>query len=154
MTKAVAYVRVSSKEQEREEFSIPAKKQLLGDYALKNDPSIVEILEESESAKTAGRTQFRVMLQYLAENENVKHLLVEKTDRLYRNIKDYNGLDLDNWPNLSIHLVKESEVLSKDSKSHQKFIHGIKVLTAKNYSDNLSEEAQKVAFVRTDRLHQ
>lgn len=33
--------------------------------------------------------------------------------------------------------------LSKDSKSHQKFIHGIKVLMAKNYIDNLSEEVKK-----------
>ena len=44
---------------------------------------------------------------------------------------------------LEIHLVKEGEVLSKDSKSHQKFIHGIKVLMAKNYIDNLAEETRK-----------
>jgi hypothetical protein len=30
--------------------------------------------------------------------------------------------------------------LSKDSRSHTKFIHGIKMLMAKNYIDNLSEE--------------
>jgi site-specific DNA recombinase len=42
-----------------------------------------------------------------------------------------------------VHLVKEGEVLSRDSKSHQKFIHAIKVLMAKNYIDNLSEETKK-----------
>ena len=42
-----------------------------------------------------------------------------------------------------VHLVKENEVLSKDSLSHAKFIHGIKVLMAKNYIDNLSEEVKK-----------
>ena len=40
-------------------------------------------------------------------------LLVEKTDRLYRNLKDYVILDdLD----LDIHLVKEGQVLSRDSR--------------------------------------
>ena len=34
-------------------------------------------------------------------------------------------------------------VLSRDSRSSEKFMHGIKVLMAKNYIDNLSEEARK-----------
>jgi DNA invertase Pin-like site-specific DNA recombinase len=45
--------------------------------------------------------------------------------------------------NIEIHLVKEGVVLSQDSKSSEKFFHGIKVLMAKNYIDNLSEEARK-----------
>ena len=67
-------------------------------------------------------------------------LLVEKTDRLYRNFRDYLTIDeLD----LEIHLVKESVILTKDSRSSEKFMHGIKVLMAKNYIDNLSEEVRK-----------
>ena len=34
-------------------------------------------------------------------------------------------------------------MLSRDSRSSEKFMHGIKVLMAKNYIDNLSEEARK-----------
>ena len=34
-------------------------------------------------------------------------------------------------------------VLSSESRSHEKFMHGIKVLMAKNYIDNLSEETRK-----------
>jgi DNA invertase Pin-like site-specific DNA recombinase len=34
-------------------------------------------------------------------------------------------------------------VLSDESRSSEKFIHGIKVLMAKNYVDNLSEEVRK-----------
>src|SRR5204862_4032803 len=44
---------------------------------------------------------------------------------------------------IEIHLAKEGVVLSKDSRSSEKFMHGIKVLMAKNYIDNLSEEARK-----------
>ena len=67
-------------------------------------------------------------------------LLVEKTDRLYRNLKDWVTIDeLD----VEIHFLKEGVVLSRDSRSSEKFMHGIKVLMAKNYIDNLSEETRK-----------
>src|SRR5215475_10346073 len=67
-------------------------------------------------------------------------ILVEKTDRLYRNLRDWVTMDeLD----VEIHLVKENAVLSPESRSHEKFMHGIKVLMAKNYIDNLSEEVRK-----------
>lgn len=82
------------------------------------------------------------MRTFLDANPDIKIILVEKTDRLYRNMKDYNDLDFEIL-DLQIHLAKENEILSKDSRSHQRFIHGIKVLMAKNYSDNLSEEVKK-----------
>ncbi len=80
------------------------------------------------------------MLDYLQAHPSVRILLAEKTDRLYRNLKDWVTIDdLD----LEIHLSKEGVVLSRDSRSSEKFMHGIKVLMAKNYIDNLSEEARK-----------
>jgi hypothetical protein len=42
-----------------------------------------------------------------------------------------------------MHFAKEGVVLSRESRSSEKFMHGIKVLMAKNYIDNLSEEARK-----------
>ena len=140
---SVIYVRVSSKEQEREGFSIPAQKKYLSEYAASKGLTVLKIFEESESAKIAGRNQFKLMIQFLKEHKEVTHLLVEKTDRLSRNLKDITLLDLADWPHLSIHLAKENEILTKDSKSSQKFMYGIKVLMAKNYSDNLSEEVRK-----------
>ena len=44
---------------------------------------------------------------------------------------------------LEIHFVKENVVVSQDSRSSEKFMHGIKVLMAKNFIDNLSEETKK-----------
>ena len=136
----VIYARVSSKEQEQEGFSIPAQLKLLKDYARKNDLNIVKEFVDVETAKQAGRTNFNEMVSFLGNGSGIRTVLCEKTDRLYRNFRDYVTIDdLD----LEIHLVKESEVISRDSKSHQKFIHGIKVLMAKNYIDNLSEETKK-----------
>ena len=93
-----------------------------------------------ETAKQAGRTGFNEMVAFLKRSSTCRIVLVEKTDRLYRNLKDWVTLDdLD----LEIHFVKENVVLSRDSRSSEKFIHGIKVLMAKNYIDNLSEETKK-----------
>ena len=84
--------------------------------------------------------QIRERLHAPPSDSSVRVMLVEKTDRLYRNLKDWVLLD---ELNIEIHLVKEGVVLSQDSKSSEKFFHGIKVLMAKNYIDNLSEEARK-----------
>ena len=40
-------------------------------------------------------------------------------------------------------LVKEGVILSPESSSHEKFVHGLKVLLAKNFIDNLKDETQK-----------
>ncbi len=42
-----------------------------------------------------------------------------------------------------IRFPKEGVVMSRDSRSSEKFMHGIRVLMAKNDIDNLSEEARK-----------
>jgi site-specific DNA recombinase len=80
------------------------------------------------------------MVAYLKRHPDCRVVLVEKTDRLYRNFRDYVTIE---ELGLEIHLVKENVVLSPGSRSHEKFMHGIKVLMAKNYIDNLSEEVQK-----------
>ncbi len=140
MKKAVIYARVSSKEQEKEGFSIPAQTRLLKEYALKHQLEVVKEFSEAETAKTSGRNKFDEMLKYLKKNKSVKIILVEKTDRLYRNFKDYVTLeDMD----LEVHLIKEGGILSKNSKSHEKLMHGFKVLVAKNFIDNLKEETSK-----------
>ena len=138
--RAVIYARVSSKEQEKEGYSIPAQLKLLKQYAAAQGISIAREFVDVETAKQTVRTNFGEMVTHLKEHPSVRTLLVEKTDRLYRNLKDWVTLDeLD----LESHLVKEGAVLSRDSRSSEKFMHGIKVLMAKNYIDNLSEEARK-----------
>ena len=140
--RAVLYARVSSKEQKEEGYSIEAQLRLLREYAAKEGFVIVEEFIDIESASKTGRTGFNSMLAYLRKQTSCRALLVEKTDRLYRNLKDYAVLDVKDW-NLSIHLVKESQILSPESRSHEQFIHGIKVLIARNHSLNLAEETTK-----------
>jgi DNA invertase Pin-like site-specific DNA recombinase len=140
--RAVLYARVSSKEQREEGYSIEAQVRLLREYAMKQGFVITEEFIDVESASRSGRMAFNAMLTYLRKHTACRVILVEKTDRLYRNFKDYGTLDVKEW-GLTIHLVKEGEVLGPESKSNQQFVHGIKVLMARNHSLNLSEEAIK-----------
>ena len=139
--RVVLYARVSSKDQEKEGFSIPAQLRLLREYANSKGFVIAHEFTDVETAKQSGRTNFGEMLGYLKKHAGVcRTILVEKTDRLYRNIKDYATVD---GLGIEIHLVKENEVISPDSRSSEQFVHGIKVLMARNYSLNLSEETIK-----------
>jgi site-specific DNA recombinase len=140
MKTAVIYARVSSKDQEREGFSIPAQLKLLREYAIANGYSVLQEFVDVETAKSAGRRQFGEMLKFLGANPTCRVVIVEKTDRLYRNFKDYVTLeDLD----IEIHLPKEGQIISKESQSQAKLMHGIHVVMARNYIDNLREEVKK-----------
>lgn len=69
--------------------------------------------------------------------------LVKKTGedyRLYRNLKDWVKRD---EVEVEMRFPKESVIRSRESRSSEKFMHGIRVLMAKNYTDNLSEETRK-----------
>lgn len=92
MNKAVIYCRVSSKDQEIEGYSIPAQLKLLKEYARNKNFTVVEVFTEAETAKKAGRKEFNKMLAFLERNKDVKHILVEKTDRLVRNFYDHYSI--------------------------------------------------------------
>jgi site-specific DNA recombinase len=101
----------------------------------------------NESAKPAGREQFVKMVEHFRKNSFAKQsneqrpiLLVEKTGRLYRNTRDQVTIeDL----RLEIHFSKKILFSPLTLIRQIKFMHGIKVLVAKNYIENLSEETKK-----------
>src|SRR5437773_2985455 len=148
--RAVLYARVSTKDQEREGFSIPAQLKLIREYARNQALTILREFTEVETAKQAGRGGFGEMLTFLKANPSCRTILVEKTDRLYRNIKDWTTVD---DLGAMIHFVKEGVIVSPDSRSSDKFMHGIKVLMAKNYVDNLSEEVKKGLLEKAEQGH-
>ncbi len=143
MLKAVTYVRVSSREQQELGNSLGAQKRLLWDFARNNDYNVVKEFEEAETAKEAGRKEFNKMLAYVRQH-GIKFILVEKTDRLHRNFRDYVTVeDLIKECDVTVHLVKEGQSIGNDSKANDKLMHGIKTVMAKGFIDNLKEEVDK-----------
>src|SRR3954451_15330572 len=137
--RCVLYARVSSADQERG-YSIPAQRELLKEYAAENGMAIEREFVEAETAKRAGRVQFEAMLGYLRANPECCQILVEKTDRLLRNFEDAAAIER---LRCHIHFVKEGKIMSEDCGASDKFMQGMRMLMAKIYVDNLSEEVKK-----------
>ena len=137
---AVIYARVSSREQEQEGYSIPAQLKLLREYAQRHDFTVLMEFIDVQTAKVSGRKQFAAMVELLKKNRGCQAVLVEKTDRLYRNFRDAVTLE---ELRVELHLVKEGQVISEDAKSQAKLMHGIQVVLARNYVENQREEVKK-----------
>jgi hypothetical protein len=105
--KGVIYTRVSSAEQLREGFSIPAQRAPLRDYAERQRIEVAVEFTDDETAKASGRTGFARMLAHLAAHP-VHEILVEKLDRLYRNEDDCFTLKK---MGVVIHFVREGNVI-------------------------------------------
>lgn len=143
--KAIIFCRVSSKEQEESGYSLPSQEKLLTEYSQSKGLQIDKIFSLSESAGgSKQRKLFGEMLEYL-KAKKIKNLIVEKTDRLTRNIRDAVLVNdwIENDDEKQIHFVKENFVLHRNSKSNDRFIWNIKVSVAQYYLDNLSEEVKK-----------
>ena len=143
--KCIIFCRVSSKEQEETGYSLPAQEKYLKDYCYKNELTIDKVFKISESASgEKQRNKFAEMLKYV-KDKKLKIIVCEKADRLTRNFKDMVAVDgwLRQDGERKVHLVKDSLIMHKDSRSQEKLNWGIRILFAKNYIDNLSEEVKK-----------
>jgi DNA invertase Pin-like site-specific DNA recombinase len=143
--KCINYCRVSSREQEESGYSLDSQQTLLKDYSLQKGFQIKKVFSVSESASGHKQRQvFGEMLEML-KKERIKIIICEKVDRLTRNLKD--AVQINEWinedPEREVHFAKENWILTKDSKSGEKFIWNVRVSVAQYYTDNLSEEVKK-----------
>ena len=143
--KAIIFARVSSKEQEDTGYSLDSQVNLLKEYAEKNHYQVVKTFRISESASGKQiRKTYNEMVQH-ASAKNIPVILVEKIDRLTRNLKDASVMD--DWvkedTKREIHFVKESFVLNAFTRAHENLVWDMKVAIARFYTNNLSEEVRK-----------
>ncbi len=137
------YVRVSSKEQEREGYSLPAQLDLLRDYAKRNRLTVAREFVEAESAKEAGRPRFNEMLALLRGGK-AKGALFEKIDRFSRNFRDWaDAGDLVQKHDKELHFVKEDIVYTRDSNPDDIFMVDINVSIGRRFINNLRRETSK-----------
>ena len=96
MSKAIIYVRVSTKEQ-LEGSSLEVQERMCREFALRNgyDEDVKVFVEKGESAKTADRTELKTLLEFVAKNhKEISAAIVHKIDRLARNSLDFAQLKL------------------------------------------------------------
>ncbi len=91
----IALARVSSREQEREGFSLEVQEEALKNYATANGGKITKLYRVAETAsKKDERKAFKNLLKYARENAaQLDGVLFYKIDRAVRNLFDYVDLE-------------------------------------------------------------
>jgi len=92
MEKALTYCRVSTEEQAKENHhSLDAQKRICGDFALREGYKVIKIFEDAGKSATTikGRPALNDMLAYIEEQNDIKAVFVQDTDRLARNTQDH-----------------------------------------------------------------
>ncbi|QDV30345.1 hypothetical protein Spb1_22740 [Planctopirus ephydatiae] len=93
--KYIGFVRVSSREQEREGFSLDVQEEALRKWAKQNGGEIIQMFRIAETAsKRDKRKTFNEMLAYAKKHAHeVDGVLFYKIDRAARNLSDYMKLE-------------------------------------------------------------
>jgi DNA invertase Pin-like site-specific DNA recombinase len=143
MEHSLLYVRVSSKEQEREGYSLDAQEKLGEEYALRNDIPIKKRWKVSESAWKEERDSFNELIDYAKKHDEVRHIIFDVTDRMTRNdvdkIKIYTLIKL---YDKTIHFSRSNKKISKNSGSEDEFMMDIEVAVAKKMSNDISRKTK------------
>ncbi len=95
MKQFVALARVSSREQEREGFSLDVQEDALRTYAQRHDGTIAKLYRIAETAtRRYERKTFKELIAYAKEHAaEIDGLLFYKVDRAARNLYDYIELE-------------------------------------------------------------
>ena len=140
MSRCLTYLRVSSREQAEEGYSIAAQREAcLRVISERGWVFADEYVDAGESARTAHRPAFQALLDRLTEDP-VDCLVVHKLDRLARNLEDHVTV----WARLrklGVDLVLVTESLEESASG--KLVEGILASIAEFYSANLSQEIRK-----------
>jgi len=141
MKNALAYARVSTKEQAEKGLSIPAQLKAIREYASSHSFRILEeYKDEGESAKTSDRPEFRKLIKSCQKDKSIEAVIVHKIDRFSRNNIDFFAYKAI-LKKEGIRLLSVSENIEETPSGE--FIENVLISMAQFYSSNLAEEVLK-----------
>jgi site-specific DNA recombinase len=134
------YCRKSTEDEDHQVLSIESQRTELARFTARENLSVVEVLEESKSAKTPGRPVFNAMLQRLAHGE-AEGIVAWHPDRLARNSLDggqiIHMLDMGRLAHLKF------PTYTFENTPQGKFTLGMMFVQSKYYVDSLSENVRR-----------
>ena len=141
--RAVIYLRVSSKGQEENGFSLDAQEKMCKEYAEKENLQVVKIWKGAESAwGKIERANFKEMITYVKKNSDIKHIIFDIEDRMTRNYRD--KLDIDELVfgglNITVHFARTHSIYGADASPDKKFALNIGVAVSAKLSDDISRK--------------
>lgn len=141
MSRAVIYVRVSSREQAESGYSLDAQIEACRRFVAEQGWTCVgEYVDAGESAKTADRPNFRNMLTQLDADRGIGYVVVHKIDRFARNLDDHVTIRA-RFKKWGVRLVSASEGFEDTPTG--RMLEGIVASISGWYSENLGVEVKK-----------
>lgn len=154
MNKALLYVRVSSKEQEEEGYSLDAQEKLGREYAMRKNLKIERVWKVSESAWKKERVAFGQMVQFAKKHKEIEHIIFDVLDRMTRN--DFDKLkihDLIRRYGKKIHFSRSNKIIDRESGPDEEFMFDIEVAVAKKLSNDISRKASMGMLEKAEQGH-
>ena len=140
ITNAVLFRRVSTTMQERDGNSLQNQREMLTEYCQRKGLTIIKDAEIVESSTKGERKKFMEVIKFCQQQRGGVALVCLKTDRLFRNFKNYTMIDeMRKSGQLELHLIQENLILNKDSKAGDLTILGLNVVMAQNYALSLRD---------------
>ena len=139
---AVIYLRVSTKEQEEDGYSLEVQENTSLKYAKNNNLEIVRIWKCSESAwgKTE-RKVFNKMIELVKSRKDIRHIIFYSPDRMTRNIKDNETIkELREQYGKVIHFCQTGEKEEGKLTSSNEMMSDIRTSFNKFFSNFISEK--------------
>ena len=142
MDKTVIYLRVSSKGQEENGYSLDAQEKLAREYAAKKGLAVVKIWKGAESAwGKIERTNFSEMLAFMKKHHEVRHIIFDVLDRMTRNDVDKLKIaQLVKQYDKVVHFSRDNKMYSRESSSDEEFMMDVQVAVAKKLSNDISRK--------------
>lgn len=140
ITNAVLFRRVSTTMQERDGNSLQNQREMLTEYCQRKGLTIIKDAEIVESSTKGERKKFMEVIKFCQHQRGGVALVCLKTDRLFRNFKNYTLIDeMRQSGQLELHLTQDSLILNKTSKAGDLTILGLNVVMAQNYTLSLRD---------------
>lgn len=141
--KAVIFARVSTQEQEQGE-SINGQTDRLLEYCKRKNLQIIKSFSIVESSTKGDRKEFQEVIEFIKQQKQEIALVAEAVDRLQRSFKEVPILEeLRMAGKLSIHFIRENNILDKKSNSAQLMAYQMFVLMATAYANSISDNVKR-----------
>jgi site-specific DNA recombinase len=139
---SVLYARVSTAEQAKQQYNLPAQEKKLRDYCQQQNLRVLRLFtDRGESARSTDRAEFQKMLTYCREHRGkISHVIVADLSRLARNVID-QGTTIATLKHLDITLVSVDEPITDDTAAG-KLARNMLGAMNQFYSDSLSERVR------------
>jgi site-specific DNA recombinase len=142
----VAMARVSSREQEKEGWSLDHQEEELRRYADKHDGEIIQLYKVTETAsKHEERKTFRAMIEFVEKHRGeVNAILVYKFDRAARNIFDYTEFErLEKEYGIPLVSITQKVENTPTGRMHRRMLANMAAFYAEQLGEDISHGMER-----------